>query len=91
MLFDEISGKFVSRAVQQDTSMSAIMRNGLDVPSANAVFSEAEPVHVFRDFDALYQDYDPISIAKQREIDEIAQSMSKLNSDDNNGTISTVS
>lgn len=77
--FDFVSGTFQPATLQQDTSMTSIFKNGLEAPSGSPVFSDTDMVHVYRDFDVLNQSLDPLEIARQKEIDAVAESQSQVN------------
>lgn len=81
--FDFEKERFLNPCMQQNTSMTSIFANQLDVPSGTPVFSDSEVVHVFHDFDMLLNDYDPVSISLNREIQQLSEKMSSVNSSSN--------
>lgn len=85
--FDFDAMRFSNPCMQQDTSMSSVFQNGLDIPSGSPSFSDSELIHIYRDFDMLNQDYDPVSISLSKEIEGLTAKMSQVNADSNSENV----
>ena len=81
--YDFEKGTFSNPCIQQDTSMTQVFQNALDVPQGTPAFSENELIHIYKDFDVLFSDYDPEMIALQKELDAQVQKQSQINSEQN--------